>query len=111
MENKCPHCDRPNPPDALRCACGHDFSSPGPDRPDGAAAQCPLCGAAAEPGCVFGGGRSWFGMRWLPGEPSFGASLKAAVGGGLPVGERRWLIGSYLHGLHCPSCRLFFLKE
>src|SRR5262245_58908222 len=89
MENACPRCGRLKPQDALRCECGHDFSAPAAEASE-AAAICPLCGSAAERGCVFGG-HSWFRMRWLPGEPSFGARLKAAVGGGLPVGERRWL--------------------
>jgi hypothetical protein len=72
------------------------------------AATCPICGGAAEIGCLYGRD-DWSPLRWLPGEPSWLGNVATARGGGDPVGDTGWLSGPHAPGLRCDKCRRIIL--
>ncbi len=77
---------------------------------DNPIAKCPICGAAAESGCLYGGdGGS--GLRWFPGPPRASNNLWSVVGDGEAVGAIGFLTGSYAEGIHCHACRKVILEE
>jgi hypothetical protein len=72
--------------------------------------KCPICGAPAEKGCLYGGdGGS--GLRWFPGPARASNNLWSVVGDGEPVGTIGFLTGSHAAGLHCPKCRKVILDD
>ena len=72
------------------------------------AVSCPICGADAEVGCIYGR-NGWFRLRWRAGEPSFAGCLETTVGGGEPVGGDIAYIQKYASGIRCLSCRRIIL--
>jgi len=71
---------------------------------------CPICGSAAELGCLYGGDGGG-SLRWFPGPARASNNLWSVVGEGDPVGTIGFLTGSYAQGLHCRQCRKFILDE
>ena len=71
-------------------------------------APCPLCGKAAEHGCVYGSDKRW-SLRWYPGPPGFWANLATGMGGGEPVGGFGFGSGPYVEGVRCTRCRKIVL--
>ena len=106
MEKSCPACGLINPPHAQRCDCGYDFVA---QAAAAAAVTCPLCGSAAEQGCVYGSDKGW-SLRWYAGPPGFWANLTTGLGGGQPVGGWRFGSGPHAPGLRCERCRRIILS-
>jgi hypothetical protein len=70
---------------------------------------CPLCGAAAEQGCVYGSDRGWR-LRWYAGPARFWANLVTGFGGGEQVGGWNFASGPYVGGVRCDRCKRIILK-
>jgi hypothetical protein len=70
---------------------------------------CPICGRAAEAGCLYGRDGSWAGLRWCAGPPSFSSNLIAGLRGGEEVGEYAIFKGPHARGLRCDYCARIIL--
>ena len=91
--------------------CGLTESEANPDAPaesEGPAA-CPLCGNAAERGCVYGSDKGWR-LRWYGGPAGFWGNLTTGLGGGDPVGSWGFGTGPYAAGIRCDQCKRIILE-
>jgi hypothetical protein len=71
--------------------------------------KCPICGAAAEAGCIYGPD-GWTGLRWRPGAPSFWGNVETGLFGGEAIGEWGLLRGPYIEGIRCEHCKRVVLQ-
>jgi len=74
-------------------------------------ARCPICGAIAESGCIYGPDRGWTGLQWRAGEPSVWGNVATGFGGGMALGEIALFCGPYVRGIRCASCRRIVLES
>lgn len=65
--------------------------------------SCPLCGGAADRGCLYGGDHG--GLSWFNGEASWFKNLASVFGAGEIVGENGIFKGCHADGIRCLSCR------
>lgn len=70
---------------------------------------CPICGEAAESGCVYGPD-GWVGLRWRAGEPSVWGNVVTSTFGGIDIGEIGLFHGTLARGIRCASCRRIVLE-
>ncbi len=71
---------------------------------------CPICGEAAESGCVYGPDGRWSGLRWRAGEPSAWGNVVTGTFGGIDIGEIDLFRGTFARGIRCASCRRIVLE-
>jgi hypothetical protein len=65
--------------------------------------SCPLCGGAADRGCLYGADRN--SLLWMNGEASWFKNLASVFGAGEIVGENGIFKGCHADGIRCLSCR------
>ena len=70
-------------------------------------AKCPICGAVAEAGCLYGSDDR--PPTWFPGPASFTKNLKASVHSGQAIGSSGFLTGHYTEGIRCRPCQRIIL--
>ena len=71
---------------------------------------CPLCGGAAQQGCLLGGDDN--SLQWFDGPPSLGKNLASGIGwpmGGEQIGTYMSAAGTYVEGIRCKTCRRIIL--
>lgn len=72
--------------------------------------SCPICGGAAEAGCLYAGG-SASGMHWMHGPSGLKSRLLSAMGDGLSIGYSGLIgKGTYLEGVYCKKCNKMTLE-
>lgn len=76
----------------------------------GTEAACPICGGAAEAGCVYGRDGGWFGLQWRAGEPGVAGNFMTGLGVGDTVGEHGLFSGPFARGIRCLACRRIVLE-
>lgn len=75
---------------------------------EGRTATCPICGGAAELGCIYGSDKGW-SLRWHPGPPGFWANVMTGLGGGESVGGFGLGSGPHAEGVRCLRCSKIIL--
>lgn len=70
--------------------------------------KCPICGAPAEKGCLYGGDTA--PLQWIAGDASWSKNAAAAVGEGEAIGSIGLLSGRHAEGIRCLSCRRIILE-
>lgn len=71
--------------------------------------NCPVCGAAAESGCVYAADD--VELRWIAGGVSCIKNIEAAIGEGEKIGHRDFFNGTYAEGIRCLECRILVLRD
>ena len=82
-----------------------------PRTESGAAAEdavaCPLCGGAAERGCVYG--RDGNSLQWFAGPPGWKKNVASFLAPGLSISRQDGFTGPYVEGVRCERCRRIVL--
>jgi len=71
--------------------------------------KCPICGAEAEAGCLYGPGMR-AKLIWRAGPPTFWGNLVAGLFGE-SVGEWGLLRGPHVEGVRCKACKRIILES